>query len=68
MRRSDSVSGTFLAHRAAALGGGPDGRGQLVHTSLLETNGYLMWTVQAVRWLNGLKRPSRRPGHPTSSA
>jgi formyl-CoA transferase len=64
---SDTVSGTFLAQGilAALVGRVRTGRGQWVHTSLLETMVNLM-DFQAVRWLNEGERPAQEGnGHPT---
>ncbi len=64
---SDTVSGTFLAEGilAALVARARTGRGQWVHTSLLETMVNLM-DFQAVRWLNEGERPVQEGnGHPT---
>jgi crotonobetainyl-CoA:carnitine CoA-transferase CaiB-like acyl-CoA transferase len=64
---SDTVSGTFLAQGvlAALVARARTGRGQWVHTSLLETMVNLM-DFQAVRWLNEGERPVQEGnGHPT---
>jgi formyl-CoA transferase len=64
---SDTVSGTFLAQGilAALVARARTGRGQWVHTSLLETMINLM-DFQAVRWLNEGERPVQEGNsHPT---
>jgi crotonobetainyl-CoA:carnitine CoA-transferase CaiB-like acyl-CoA transferase len=64
---SDTVAGTFLAQGvlAALVARGRTGRGQWVHTSLLETMVNLM-DFQAARWLNEGERPVQEGnGHPT---
>jgi crotonobetainyl-CoA:carnitine CoA-transferase CaiB-like acyl-CoA transferase len=64
---SDTVSGTFLAQGilAALVARARTGRGQWVHTSLLETMVNLM-DFQAVRWLNEGERPVQEGNsHPT---
>jgi crotonobetainyl-CoA:carnitine CoA-transferase CaiB-like acyl-CoA transferase len=67
---SDSVSGTFLAQGviAALFARERTGRGQWVHTSLLETAIHLL-DFQAARWLiDGREPPQEGNNHPTIPA